>query len=342
MAVNYFSNRRQIIQLRENMRSKSLVLLIALYLSPALLDAQNTDSLVNKLDSVKLQTDTLGQTNLVEPEFYNEKTKITLKVFGILLLDDFKQQALSPLNPPKRTLLRNSLLVAGTIGIAFLDRPIQRAAVKFRANNSWIEKPSKTITNLGGQFEVVPLAAIAITGLVFKNEKLRVTTALATQSYITATVWSTLFKALSGRTRPDNYDPVTGKNSTRFHGPFYKIPNGQNSAFPSGHTTLAFAAATVYAKEYKNIPIVPVLSYGFAALVSVSRVIENRHWATDLIAGGLLGFACGSQVVNNYHRYARLKRQEGLRSKPPKGKLSFNLNVSPFGVIQPGMVYTFR
>ena len=321
---------------------KRLLISSGLYFFLLSAHGQNTDSLVNKLDSVKQQTDTLGQINQVEPEFYNEKTKITLKVFGILLLDDFKQQALSPFRPPKRTLLRNSIIVGATIGIAFLDRPIQRNAVAFRRNNPWIEKPSKTITNLGGQFEVVPLAAIAVAGLVFKNEKLRVTTALATQSYITATVWSTLFKAISGRTRPDNYNAVTGKNSTRFHGPFYKIPNGQNSAFPSGHTTLAFAAATVYAKEYKNIPIVPVISYGIATLVSVSRVIENRHWATDLIAGGLLGFACGSQVVNNYHRYARLKRQEGLRKKPEKGKLSFNLQVSPLGVIQPGIVYTFR
>lgn len=324
------------------MRVKDLLLLPVFFAAPVVACSQNTDSLTNKLDSVKRQTDTLGQQNLVEPEFYNEKTKITLKVFGILLLDDFKQQALAPFRPPKRTLLRNSVIVATAIGVAFLDRPIQRGAVQFREKNHWVEKPSKTLTNLGGQFEVVPLAAIAVTGLVFKNEKLRVTTALATQSYITATVWSTMFKALSGRTRPDNYNAQTGKNSTKFHGPFYKIPNGQNSAFPSGHTTLAFAAATVYAKEYKNIPIVPIVSYGIAGLVSISRVIENRHWATDLIAGGLLGFACGSQVVNNYHRYARIKRQEGLLKKPQKGKLSLNLQVSPFGVIQPGFVYTFR
>ncbi|RYY56727.1 MAG: phosphatase PAP2 family protein, partial [Chitinophagaceae bacterium] len=223
-----------------------------------------------------------------------------------------------------------------------LDRPIQTAAVKFRENNNWIQGPSKQFSKLGGSFEVVPLAVIATAGFVLKNEKLRVTTALATQSFITATVWSTMFKALSGRTRPDNYN-AEGKNSTRFHGPFYKIPNGQNSAFPSGHTTLAFAAATVYAKEYKNFKAVPIISYGVASLISLSRITENRHWATDLISGGLLGFACGTQVVNNYHRYARLKRQDGLLKKPAdRGKISFILGSSPFGNLQPGLVYTFR
>ncbi|RYY58524.1 MAG: phosphatase PAP2 family protein [Chitinophagaceae bacterium] len=325
------------------MHIKKLLVPLFILVLPVIALSQNTDSLVNKLDSLKAQTDTAGQKNLIEPELYNEKTKITLKVFGILLLDDLKQQALSPFRPTKKTLTRDALILGATVGIAFLDRPIQKGAVSFRDHNEWVKKPNKIITSLGGPFEVVPLAVIAASGFILKNEKLRVTTALATQSYITATVWSTLFKAVSGRTRPDNYDAITGKNSTRFHGPFYKIPNGQNSAFPSGHTTLAFAAATVYAKEYKNIPIVPVLSYGIASLISVSRIIENRHWATDLISGGLLGFACGTQVVNNYHRYARLKRQEGLLTKPVnKGKIAFNLQCSPFGVLQPGVVYTFR
>ncbi|HEX8278333.1 MAG TPA: hypothetical protein VF540_06540, partial [Segetibacter sp.] len=58
---------------------------------------QKTDSLINKLDSLKQQTDTSGQNNSIEKSFYDERTKVNAKVFGILLLDDFKQQALSPL-----------------------------------------------------------------------------------------------------------------------------------------------------------------------------------------------------------------------------------------------------
>ncbi|MEO6316662.1 MAG: phosphatase PAP2 family protein [Chitinophagaceae bacterium] len=315
-------------------------ILVAVCCIPAVVFGQRPDSLANKLDSLKRETDTTNQRNLIEPAFYNERTKITLRVFGILLLDDFKQQALSPFKPTKKTLIRDGIMIGAMIGISFLDKPIQRTAVTFRNNNSWSAGPSRTITNLGAQFEVVPLAAIAITGFIFKNEKLRTTTALAFQSYITATVWSTLFKELSGRNRPVNFDPNSKLNSARFHGPFYKLPYSDNSAFPSGHTALAFAAATVYAKEYRDIPMVPIISYGLATLVGVSRITENRHWATDVIAGGLLGFACGTQVVNNYHRYARLKRQ-GMVHPDQKGSISFTLAYSPFGV-QPGVVYTFR
>jgi len=317
--------------------------LFLLYTLPQLVVAQKPDSLANKLDSLKKQSDTVGQKNYTEPALYNEKTKITPRVFGQLLLDDFKQQALSPFQPAKHAFVRDAALVGVAVGFAFLDKPIQRWAVTFRNNNEWSAKPSKTLTNLGAQFEIIPLAAIATTGFIFKNEKLRTTTALAFQSYITATFWSTLFKELSGRNRPVNFDPNSELNSARFHGPFYKLPYSDNSAFPSGHTALAFAAATVYAKEYKDIPLVPFISYGIATLIGVSRITENRHWATDVIGGGLLGFACGTQVVNNYHRYARLKRQEGmLKKKDKKGQVSFKMDYSPFSGLQPGLVYTFR
>ena len=307
--------------------------------------AQRPDSLANKLDSLKRKTDTTGQKNKVQPALYNETTKITARVFGILLLDDFKQQALSPFQPAKHAFVRDAGLVGLAVGIAFLDKPIQRWAVTFRNNNAWSAGPSKTITNLGAQFEIIPLAAIATTGFIFKNEKLRTTTALAFQSYITAFAWSTIFKTLSGRNRPVNFDPNSPLNQARFHGPFYKLPYSDNSAFPSGHTTLAFAAATVYAKEYKDIPLVPFVSYGIATLIGFSRITENRHWATDVVAGGLLGFACGTQVVNNYHRYARLKRQQvsSLSNRSEnKGHLEFNIGYSSFGMVEPGCVYTFR
>jgi membrane-associated phospholipid phosphatase len=77
--------------------------------------------------------------------------------------------------------------------------------------------------------------------------------------------------------------------------------------FLRGHTTLAFAAATVYAMEYRNKPLIPVLAYTAASLIGLSRITENKHWATDVVAGAALGYLSGRQVVNNYHRYAKLK-----------------------------------
>jgi membrane-associated phospholipid phosphatase len=292
------------------------------------------------LDSLKKQTDTTGQVNLIEPEFYNERTKVDARVFGTLLLGDFKQQALSPLDIKGRGWLTGAALVGATIGISFIDKPIQEWAAGLRRSNPTLGKYSRTVSDIGGVYEGVTFAGIAAYGYIFKNPKLRTTTALATQAYITSTVWSTLFKAMSGRVRPFDIEEGSTKNRSTFHGPFTELPYGGNSAFPSGHTALAFAAARVYAMEYKNIPAIPIISYGVAGLIGFSRIIENRHWATDVFAGALLGLACGTQVVNNYHRYARLVRTGKVKRK--KGDLSFNLQYQPWSGLQPGLVYKFR
>lgn len=296
---------------------------------------QNTDTLINKLDSLKQQTDTAKQVNRIEPGFYDERTKMNGRVFGILLLDDFKQQALSPLDIKGKGWRTGAAIVAATVGFSYLfDKPIQRESVKFSNRNPAIGDVSRTVTNLGGFYQGAVFATIATYGFVFKNPKLRTTTALATQSYITSLAWSSMFKALSGRERPNN--PAI---SPKFNGPFFT----SNSSFPSQHATLAFAAARVYAMEYKNTPVVPIVSYSVATLISLSRLTENKHWATDLIGGAFLGWACGTQVVNNYHRYARLARTGQVKKKKKKkGDASFNLQYQPGAGLMPGLVYKFR
>ena len=91
-----------------------------------------------------------------------------------------------------------------------------------------------------------------------------------------------------------------------FRGPSFSLKHG-STAFPSGHTTAAFAAATVFAQEYRDRLWVSILSYSAASLIGLSRITENAHWASDVFAGAALGYVTGLQVVRNYHRYAYLK-----------------------------------
>jgi membrane-associated phospholipid phosphatase len=63
-------------------------------------------------------------------------------------------------------------------------------------------------------------------------------------------------------------------------------------SFPSGHSTIAFAGATMLHKEFGKIsPWVSVAGYGVATFVAVDRVVKDRHHWYDVAAGAGIGFA---------------------------------------------------
>ena len=330
-----------------SLRSKifSLILLLA----PLLGNAQQKDTLTKKLDSLSKKTDSSGviQKNNISPAAYNENTKMTVHIYFALLANDFKQQVTSPFNASGRDWLKVAGFALLTTGCAlFVDKPVNRLAIDIRKNSNSVVSASSYITNFGGVYEGYTLAAFAAYGYIFKKEKTKTTVFLATQAYLTAGAIETVFKYLTGRQRPSYYDPATGTNNPSWHGPFYEFTknskgirpaNSSYTSFPSGHTTVAFAAATVFAMEYKNSKFVPIIAYTAATLIGLSRLIENQHWSSDVLVGAALGYLCGRQVVNNYHRYSKIK------SSPAKAKntISFNLNYA-HGIFLPGFVYTFR
>jgi len=74
----------------------------------------------------------------------------------------------------------------------------------------------------------------------------------------------------------------------------------QWQSFPSGHTVVAFALAGAIAEEAQN-PWVTVASYGTAAVVGWSRVYEDRHWASDVVAGAVVGTVVSRATVRWLH-----------------------------------------
>lgn len=67
-----------------------------------------------------------------------------------------------------------------------------------------------------------------------------------------------------------------------------------DSSFPSSHTSQAFAVAAVVADRY-DLPV-GVLAYGLAGLVGLSRLVQDKHWATDVAAGAVLGLTIGKAL----------------------------------------------
>ncbi|HHB79470.1 MAG TPA: phosphatase PAP2 family protein [Saprospiraceae bacterium] len=76
-------------------------------------------------------------------------------------------------------------------------------------------------------------------------------------------------------------------------------PNGANHAFPSGHTSFAFANATVLYEEFKETnPFLAYSGFGFATVTGSLRVANNRHWLSDVLAGAGIGLLSATLI---YH-----------------------------------------
>ena len=77
------------------------------------------------------------------------------------------------------------------------------------------------------------------------------------------------------------------------HGTNSKGPDGSGSAFPSGHTAIAFASAAYVNERYGLGPAVPL--YALAALTGYSRVHTHHHFTKDVVGGAAVGI--GSALI---------------------------------------------
>ena len=73
-------------------------------------------------------------------------------------------------------------------------------------------------------------------------------------------------------------------------------PDGSTAnSWPSGHTATAFVGATILHKEYglTRSPWYSIAGYGLATATGVMRVLNNRHWVSDVLSGAGIGILTG-------------------------------------------------
>ncbi len=86
-------------------------------------------------------------------------------------------------------------------------------------------------------------------------------------------------------------------------------PDGSKvNSFPSGHTTQAFIAARYLDKEFgEKYPWVKYTGYALASFTGASRVLNNRHWISDVLVGAGLGIL---SVDLTYWGFKQLKKKK--------------------------------
>lgn len=178
--------------------------------------------------------------------------------------------SMSPTLPEwaKGTLLAGGAVLAG----AALDKPVDRFVARHqsaRVSDAW--------GNVGKAMPVV-LAGAAVGAVAFGDSRMQNIGIISMQSIAASAGLSVVTKRLVGRARP-------GEEL----GTWSRTANRSDASFPSNHAVVAFAAVTPFAQEYDA----PWL-YGLAAVSAAGRVADRQHWVSDVVAGGVVGYAIGS------------------------------------------------
>ena len=196
--------------------------------------------------------------------------------------------------------MKATAVVGGVVlASALSDKPVDRFVKKHQNSTSF-----RNWDKLG---KAMPFALVGAAGAAFAlgDDRMQNTGLISMQSVAAATGLALVGKYAVGRARP---------NEER--GPWTSVGSGKNrsdASFPSGHSAIAFAAVTPFAKEYDA----PWL-YSVAALGAAGRVAGRKHWVSDTVAGGILGYAVGSWL---WHAQ-RDQNKSGLSINPGPKEIS--------------------
>jgi membrane-associated phospholipid phosphatase len=190
------------------------------------------------------------------------------------------------------------VLTASAVTVIF-DEEIYSAIKDFQNKNAWVSDVSPVITQAGDDPFVLGTGGLFfLTGVLSGNKKAKQTGLIALQTWFHTGFIVQVGKMLFGRQRP-SYE----NGEDRWHGFPASLmrlkgePASKYDAFPSGHTIEIFGLATVIAEQYKDIKIIPVISYTIAAGAGLSRITEDTHWLSDVILGAAMGYGIGKFMV---------------------------------------------
>lgn len=263
--------------------------------SPGTSSSVNTDAPTgNTLESPRDRIFYPGDTESAGPLFH--------KLAGNFVLDQ-KEIWTSPFHMNRHNAKWWLLFAGATGGLIASDHWINNRI----EHNSLQTGVGSNISQIGEVYTLVPAAVGLYAYGVWKHDpKPREVGVLGAQALLDSVVVVEVLKEAFGRSRPD--DPHVNERSEWFSG---------GSSFPSGHAIMSWTLASVIAHEYQHTPgakWVPWVAYGIAGTVSVSRWLAEKHYASDIVAGGSMGWFIGRYVYKT-HEDARIHRHkiEGLQ-----------------------------
>jgi hypothetical protein len=160
---------------------------------------------------------------------------------------------------------------------------------------------SSDVSDVGLFTTAGALGLFVLDGATRGNSHALETGVLGTESMANSGLVYALLQGITERQRPLQ---GTGK------GDFFQT-SGFDNSFPSGHSIIAWTAASTIAHEYPK-PWVEWLTYGTATAVSVTRFTSLQHFPSDVVVGSTLGYLIGRQI---FHAHCKAGLSPMCRAK---------------------------
>jgi membrane-associated phospholipid phosphatase len=158
------------------------------------------------------------------------------------------------------------------------------------------------LSKIGTSYTLLPLVAgFYGFGVLRDDPKAREVGVLGAEALLDSLVVVSVLKPIAGRNRPNGaHDP----------GEFFD----GGASFPSGHSIESWSLAAVISYEYGHTKWVPVVACGLAAVVSAARFGAQQHFASDILAGGAMGWFIGRYVWKTHQDHA-IHPHSGLQTR---------------------------
>jgi membrane-associated phospholipid phosphatase len=238
------------------------------------------------------------------PAFCGERPPPDPVGYGKRIWGDITELPTKPAHWNKGQWLFAGGVLAATGGSLFVDDSVADYYDAHRVES--LRDLSTSVTHFGDSRYQVPLiSGLWLGGYAFGSLKMRkIAGDAAEASLIAALMINPALCYMTGRALPSK-----GESPSTFK-PF----TWHRYSFPSGHTAAAFALASVLDTDlrdtfgYWHTPIV----YGGALAVAQSRLYDRKHYLSEVILGGAIGWAVGNWVASK----DREVRQGAAQKKP--------------------------
>jgi membrane-associated phospholipid phosphatase len=177
--------------------------------------------------------------------------------------------------------------VAAGLGLVASDVSIEKHA----PTNPSTVSHAVTFSNAGLAAMTAAGGGLFVLGHLDHNDQQRETGLLSGEAAIDTFVDTEIFSYAFGRQRPF----TNGGQGRFFQG---------GDSFPSQHAAISWAVASVIAHEYPG-PLTEIVAYGLAGGVSAARFAGQKHFASDVVVGSVLGWYMGRQVFRSHSSYSQ-------------------------------------